>query len=85
MCGTAPSLLEAMHLKLCVLSFDVPVNRETTLNEAIYFEDARDLQKKITNMTPQEIENVKLRMEEIAYKEYTWKKIAGQYRREFEN
>ena len=39
LCGTAPSLVEAMALGLAVICFDVPTNRNTTENKSSYFSD----------------------------------------------
>ena len=38
--GTNPSLVEAMNLHLPIITYGVVYNRETTENQALYFEDA---------------------------------------------
>jgi len=55
-CGTAPSLVEAMNLGLPVLTFDVPTNRYTTENKAIYFKCATELNGLLKNLSQNEIE-----------------------------
>ena len=41
--GTNPSLVEAMNLHLPIITYGVVYNRETTENQALYFEDAESL------------------------------------------
>ncbi|MBQ0768891.1 MAG: DUF1972 domain-containing protein, partial [Bizionia sp.] len=41
--GTNPSLVEAMSLELPIVSFGIQYNRETTKNEALYFNSAKEL------------------------------------------
>jgi glycosyltransferase involved in cell wall biosynthesis len=43
MCGTAPSLVEAMCLNLPVVCFKVPTNLETTEHKSVYFESVPEL------------------------------------------
>jgi glycosyltransferase involved in cell wall biosynthesis len=80
-CGTAPSLVEAMNLELPVLSFDVPTNRETTKNEALYFYDALSLQNILSSISEEQICNLRLNLHSIALKEYSWKTICHQYKK----
>ena len=79
-CGTAPSLVEAMCLKNAIISYDVPTNRETTQDKAIFFSSAVSL---ITVLNALEVKDLivnKKIMFDIAIKDYTWKTIAKQYR-----
>ncbi len=78
-CGTAPSLVEAMNLGSAVISYDVPANRETTQNKAVYFNDSRSLTDKLMLLSEAEMNNNKAAMKKIASTEYTWSKIAVQY------
>ncbi len=83
-CGTSPSLVEAMSLKLPILSFDVPTNRETTQNKAIYFSDTEDLILKLKNITQAELSILSDKMFEIANENYRWENICSQYTELFE-
>jgi len=47
--GTNPSLVEAMFFARPVIAYDVVYNRETTENEAIYFDNADSLLEILTN------------------------------------
>lgn len=78
-CGTAPSLTEAMSLGESILSFDVPTNRETTHNEACYFNSSESLLRILRELTIESVQQNAINMQKIASKEYTWKTIANQY------
>lgn len=79
-CGTAPSLVEAMCLKNAIVSFDVPTNRETTQNEAIFFSTSGDLNVALQKISLIDLESNKQKMFDIANKKYTWNSIANEYR-----
>lgn len=79
-CGTAPSLVEAMCLKNAIISYDVPTNRETTQNDAIFFTTSGDLNVALQKISPIDLESNKQKMFDIANKKYTWKSIANEYR-----
>lgn len=79
LCGTAPSLVEAMSLNLGVVSFDVPTNRYTTENKALYFNSAEDLANKISGISNKELELNRKSMKEIADTRYDWKLISEKY------
>lgn len=79
-CGTAPSLVEAMYLKQAILSYDVPTNRETTKGEALFFHDTNSLEKLLTSITEEQLNNLKSILGSIAVEEYTWNTISQQYR-----
>jgi glycosyltransferase involved in cell wall biosynthesis len=79
-CGTAPSLVEAMCLKNAIISFDVPTNRETTQNKAIFFSSSSSLADELNKFSLNDLEINKEMMFEIASKEYTWENIANEYR-----
>nr|WP_319999862.1 DUF1972 domain-containing protein [uncultured Draconibacterium sp.] len=78
-CGTAPSLVEAMNLGNAIVSFDVPTNRETTQEKALFFQDSDSLFSLLKNLNDTTIEENKKLMKEIASNNYTWKYIANQY------
>ena len=78
-CGTAPSLVEAMSLGLAVFALDVPTNRETTENSAVFFNDSVSLKQALTKLSIEDIERNKHQMRYIANKKYTWSTISSQY------
>lgn len=78
--GTNPSLVEAMFLKLPILSFDVSFNRATTHNKAIFFKNEQELIQRVNQLTRKELTTTAEELYKIAQQEYTWKKIANRYR-----
>lgn len=72
--GTNPSLVEAMFFGKPILAFDCIYNRATTGNKAYYFKDSDEL---VSLISIKELDGAA--MNEMAQKEYTWKKIASQY------
>lgn len=80
MCGTAPSLVEAMYLGLPVICFKVPTNLETTERKSIYFENVPELVDILKNITDTELELLKRDMQEIAMRRYYWKRITQIYK-----
>lgn len=78
-CGTAPSLVEVMNLNTPILCYDVATNRETTKDQAIYFDSIESLQNIINTVTPNQLSRCKKAMYEIAKKEYTWEKVSKKY------
>lgn len=79
-CGTAPSLVEAMNLENAIISFDVPTNRETTKNGAMFFSDASTLLDQLKELSSNNMVSCKDKMMEISTKEYTWENISTDYR-----
>ena len=77
--GTNPSLVEAMHLGLSIVSFDVSYNRETTHNKAVYFDSKVQLISILTQSKKIDWLSVAKDMELIAKSEYTWFTISKQY------
>ena len=78
-CGTAPSLVEVMNLKVPIICFDVPTNRETTKNKSIYFDSIKELQNIIQSIDSKLLNDCKKAMVDIAKKEYTWKQVSREY------
>ena len=76
LCGTAPSLVEAIHCDVPILSIDVPQNRHTLENMGHYFSNfdvlLNELQEKKINFA-NSIPDNKLKQK------YTWKNIVSEY------
>jgi glycosyltransferase involved in cell wall biosynthesis len=77
-CGTAPSLVEAICLNLAIISFDVPTNRETTKEKAIFFKNTEDLKEIAENITDEKLIALKSGISQLK-DEYLWRNIAKQY------
>ncbi|MDR0865639.1 MAG: DUF1972 domain-containing protein [Candidatus Symbiothrix sp.] len=83
--GTNPSLVEAMNLGLCIVAYGVDYNRETTENQALYFQNKEELIHVLKKITNNEINttNIRRKMEEIAKRRYLWKIITNKYKEIF--
>jgi glycosyltransferase involved in cell wall biosynthesis len=79
-CGTAPSLVEAMNLKLPVICYDVRTNIEATGNKSIYFNSKEQLSLIIKTLDDKKIETLKNSLYEIAQSRYKWSIIAEKYK-----
>ena len=79
-CGTAPSLVEAMSLGLCVFSYNTQANKFTTENKAYYFNSEKDLRFKLKEITKQKIKDCANKMKFISLKKYDWKITAKKYK-----
>lgn len=77
--GTNPSLVEAMHHKLPVFTFDVSFNRYTTDNKAYYFRDEKDLINLIRTADDTSLDKVSTDLYEFAMDRYLWSKISSAY------
>lgn len=80
MCGTAPSLVEAMYLGLPVICFKVPTNVETTENKSVYFETVPELVDILRGLNESTLIRLKTGLNEIALRRYNWKRISGIYK-----
>jgi len=78
-CGTAPSLVEAICLGLPIISFDVPTNRETTQEQALYFGSAAQLVEVIRSLGDERLETLRERLRPLAEAEYRWSHVCSQY------
>ena len=85
LCGTAPSLVEAMSLKLPVVCFDVPSNRATTEEKSYYFKNKESLKEILSNLDKNNITKLGDAMFEIATRRYTWNRIVSLYKNCIEN
>ena len=81
LCGTAPSLTEAMCLGLPVICFDVDTNRSSTEEKSFYFKDAQSLIKVLENLDQSAIIKLGENMKEIASRRYNWKRIVEIYKK----
>ncbi len=80
LCGTAPSLVEAMYLGLPVICYDVDTNRAATEEKSLYFKDALELQKILSAIDTHAIGVLGTNMLHIAKKRYTWNRIVKIYK-----
>lgn len=80
MCGTAPSLVEAMYLGLPVICFKVPTNLETTEHKSIYFDSVQELVDVLKSLEDSSLEKLKADLHEIALRRYTWRRISQIYK-----
>lgn len=79
-CGSAPSLIEAMCLNLPIISFDVPANRATTENSALYFSSKNEFINIMNGLLDEQIDNLRQKSKDIAEKRYKWKIISEKYK-----
>ena len=80
LCGTAPSLTEAMSLGLPVICFDVKTNRYSTEEKSYYFKDTQSLIEILSNLKKDAIIQLATDMKEIAERRYTWQRIVTIYK-----
>jgi len=79
--GTNPGLLEAMHIGLPIIAYNVDFNRNVTENNALFFTTKDQLQNHIKTYTADKKlkSNNSLQVNRIAKEKYMWKDIAMQY------
>lgn len=82
-CGSAPSLIEAMSLGLPVISYDVPANKSTTEEKAIYFNSTAELINILKKIDEYNSKEYAASMKEIAARRYKWKIISRKYKELF--
>lgn len=80
MCGTAPSLVEAMYLNLPVVCFKVPTNLETTEHKSVYFETVPELVEILRGLDAATLDRLKTDLNAIAVRRYNWKRISAIYK-----
>jgi glycosyltransferase involved in cell wall biosynthesis len=77
--GTNPSLVEAMALKLPVISFDVNFNRYTLKNNGIFFKSSDDLKLIIKNISEYDIDIIGSNNFNNFKTNYKWNVIVNKY------
>jgi glycosyltransferase involved in cell wall biosynthesis len=77
--GTNPSLVEAMSLGLPIFAYAVNYNKETTSNQALFFEDSSELVSLIEKRNDIDLALYGQKMQEIADQDYVWSIIAEKY------
>src|SRR5215813_11410284 len=76
--GVHPALVEAMATENAILYLDTPANRETVCGCGVAFQPvASDLASKMAQLmqAPEEISGLAKRAQEVARKNYSWKKV----------
>lgn len=81
LCGTAPSLVEAMSLNIPVISYDTPTNRLTTENNTFFFSDLISLKRILNKIDTNLLIQIKQNMFEISKRRYTWSRISDIYKK----
>ena len=76
LCGTAPSLVEAICSNIPIISIDAPQNRFTLKDSCCYFKEFDEL-KKFTNLSKAELDIYKPNKELVS--SYGWKEITDRY------
>lgn len=85
LCGTAPSLVEAINLELPIFSVDVATNRETTNERVHYWSDADELVRFIQSDQCSEDYLDSLRaVSKGLRRNYEWSTIATKYKEVFQ-
>jgi glycosyltransferase involved in cell wall biosynthesis len=77
--GTNPSLVEAMHAGLAVLSFDVEYNRHTMNGEGYYWRDAAALAGLLGKLRDEHLQAAASRLLQYARQHYTWQGVCEAY------
>ncbi len=77
--GTNPSLVEAMCLGLPVFAFDVPFNRATTLDEAVYFSTSEALADLLRDTDWAFLKSLGATMRKLGNQEYSWAQVSQRY------
>lgn len=77
--GTNPSLVEAMYMGLPIIAYNSIFNKFTTKGDCLYFNNQKDLEKILRNITAEKIKTISKDMAYIAKENYTWSKISNSY------
>jgi len=74
-CGTAPSLVEMVVAKRPIISIDVQANKNTLMNQCLYFKNFEELQEIVNK----DIDYSEYTPDSYLIKKYLWKNIAKEY------
>lgn len=77
--GTNPSLVEAMSLGLPVIAYGCVFNRETTCDQALFFNSSDELVSVLSTLNDELIKEIGLKMKRLADRLYTWSRISSCY------
>ncbi|MEM7373639.1 MAG: DUF1972 domain-containing protein [Bacteroidota bacterium] len=77
--GTNPSLVEAMHLGLPIITQGVSYNRTTTEGKALYFQSISELKTLVENLSIAQLKVIGKSMKDIAQRRYRWELIINKY------
>ena len=80
-CGTAPSLVEAMNLNLPIISYDSPTNRASTNNSTLYFDSVESLMDLVQKLDKAKSNVIRKSMFELAKARYTWEIVSEEYKK----
>lgn len=75
LCGTAPSLVEMIVCRKPIISFDIPQNRFTLDNHALFFSDFNELRKILIS----ELEFNNYISKDEVYNRYDWQRVVESY------
>lgn len=80
--GTNPSLVEAMHLALPCLVYDVSYNRETTEGRAVFFDSEEAIISSVEKLWENDtaLRALGSSLREVAAAKYCWEDIIKKYR-----
>lgn len=77
--GTNPTLVEAMHLGIPIIAYDVIYNRSTTEGKCLYFTSSAGLKRVICETSQDQLHKVADKMLEISKERYVWNLICDKY------
>ncbi len=83
--GTNPALAEAMYLGLPVFAYASGYNEYTTEEHALFFTDAAELTRLVTNYRSVDLKGIGDKLKAVAERLYRWKHVAAEYRTIFMN
>ena len=79
-CGTAPSLVEAMSLSIPIISYNSPTNLSSTNNDTLYFDSVSSLISIVSGIGNEQLDMIREKMTVLAKERYTWKIVSEKYK-----